>query len=47
MYDRSGIAQIALSTMDGQRSRDWYVRGLGYQPAGARQVRAGAPCASV
>jgi catechol 2,3-dioxygenase-like lactoylglutathione lyase family enzyme len=37
MYDRSGIAQIALSTMDGQRSRDWYVRGLGYQPAGARQ----------
>jgi catechol 2,3-dioxygenase-like lactoylglutathione lyase family enzyme len=31
---RTGIAQIALSVLDGRRSHDWYAEGLGLLPAG-------------
>jgi catechol 2,3-dioxygenase-like lactoylglutathione lyase family enzyme len=31
----TGIVQVALSTMDGERSRDWYQQGLGFLPAGS------------
>jgi len=33
--DAAGIVQVALSTMDGERSRDWYQQGLGFLPAGS------------
>jgi len=29
------IVQVALSTMNGERSRDWYQQGLGFLPAGS------------
>jgi catechol 2,3-dioxygenase-like lactoylglutathione lyase family enzyme len=37
---RTGIAQIALSVLDGQRSHDWYADGLGLLPAGTLQPTA-------
>jgi catechol 2,3-dioxygenase-like lactoylglutathione lyase family enzyme len=37
---RTGIAQIALSVLDGQRSHDWYAEGLGLLPAGTLQPTA-------
>ena len=37
---RAGIAQVAISSLDGVRSHDWYARGLGYLPAGGRQPTA-------
>src|SRR5258705_3933410 len=36
----AGIAQVAISSLDGVRSHDWYARGLGYLPAGGRQPTA-------
>ena len=34
--DAVGIAQVAISALDGQRSHDWYAT-LGYAPAGCRR----------
>lgn len=34
---RTGVVQIALSVLDGQRSHDWYAEGLGLLPAGTLQ----------
>jgi catechol 2,3-dioxygenase-like lactoylglutathione lyase family enzyme len=37
---RTGVAQIALSVLDGQRSHGWYAQGLGLLPAGTLQPTA-------
>lgn len=38
--NRSGIAQIALSSLDARQSHNWYATGLGFLPAGDRQPTA-------